>query len=67
MHAFLTNQGEAMPSVAARIKDYRDHNREISRLEPRVSRVVCGDILVDFCAVCMAQLSATRRAPFSCS
>jgi pimeloyl-ACP methyl ester carboxylesterase len=29
--------------------------------EPRVSRVVCDDILVDFSAVCMAQLSATRR------
>jgi pimeloyl-ACP methyl ester carboxylesterase len=29
--------------------------------EPRVSRVVCDDILVDFFAVCMAQLSATRR------
>jgi len=29
--------------------------------EPRVSRVVCDDILVDFFAVCMAQQSATRR------
>jgi len=29
--------------------------------EPRVSRVVCDDILVDFFAVCMAQLSPTRR------
>jgi pimeloyl-ACP methyl ester carboxylesterase len=30
--------------------------------EPRVSRVVCDDILVDFFTVCMAQLSAPRRA-----
>ena len=29
--------------------------------EPRVSRVVCDDILVDSFAVCMAQLSPTRR------
>jgi len=29
--------------------------------EPRVSRVVCDDILVNFFAVCMAQLSAPRR------
>jgi alpha-beta hydrolase superfamily lysophospholipase len=29
--------------------------------EPRVSRVVCDDVLVDFYAVCMAQLSPTRR------
>ena len=29
--------------------------------EPRVSRVVCDDILTDFFAVCMAQLPAPRR------
>lgn len=29
--------------------------------EPRVSRVVCDDILVDFYAVCMGQVSAIRR------
>jgi pimeloyl-ACP methyl ester carboxylesterase len=29
--------------------------------EPRVSRVVCDDILVDFFSVCMAQLPAPRR------
>jgi pimeloyl-ACP methyl ester carboxylesterase len=29
--------------------------------EPRVTRVVCDDILVDFYAVCMGQVSAIRR------
>ena len=29
--------------------------------EPRVSRVVCDDILVDFFAVCMGQVSTIRR------
>jgi pimeloyl-ACP methyl ester carboxylesterase len=29
--------------------------------EPRVSRVICDDILVDFYAVCLGQVSAIRR------
>lgn len=29
--------------------------------EPRVGRVICDDVLVDFHGVCMAQLSPTRR------
>jgi pimeloyl-ACP methyl ester carboxylesterase len=33
--------------------------------EARVTRVVCDDVLVDFYAVCMAQLSATRRHALS--